>query len=123
MLFSSRILQEVQAICDRVIIINKGKIVADDSLVNLQNGNNDKHIVAVEFGGGATIEMLNTFNDITEVKELSKNNFQLSTTNPEVVRKQLLQLSINNNLNIISLQCQDNSLEEVFRSLTQQQIC
>ena len=118
-LFSSHILQEVQAICDRVIIINKGKIVADDTLTNLQNGNSDKHIVAVEFGGGATIGMLNTFNDVTEVKELSENNFQLSTTNPEAVRKQLLQLSINNNLNIVSLQSQGNSLEEVFRSLTQ----
>lgn len=118
-LFSSHILQEVQAICDRVIIINKGKIVADDTLANLQNGSSDKHIVAVEFGGGATMEMLSTFNNVTGVKQLSGNNFQLSTTNPESVRKQLLQLSINNNLNIISLQSQSNSLEEVFRSLTQ----
>ncbi len=118
-LFSSHILQEVQAICDRVIIINKGKIVADDTLTNLQNGSNDKHFVAVEFGGGATVEMLNTIDDVTAVKQLSENNFQLSTTNPESVRKQLLQLSINNNLNIISLQSQGNSLEEVFRALTQ----
>src|SRR6202012_460253 len=46
-LFSSHILQEVQAICDRVIIINKGHIVADDTLGNLQNGATDKHIVIV----------------------------------------------------------------------------
>ncbi len=117
-LFSSHILQEVQAICDRVIIINKGKIVADDTLTNLQNNNSDKHIVAVEFGGGASVEMLNIINDITAVNQLSENNFQLSTTNPESVRKRLLQLSINNNLNIVSLQSQSNSLEEVFRSLT-----
>ena len=118
-LLSSHSLEEVQAICDRVIIINKGKIVADDTLTNLQNGSSDKHIVAVEFGGGATVEMLDTFNDVTAVKQLSENNFQLSTANPESVRKQLLQLSINNNLNIVSLQSQSNSLEEVFRSLTQ----
>ena len=116
--FSSHILQEVQAICDRVIIINKGKIVADDTLTNLQNGSSDKHIVAIEFGGGATLEMLNNLADVTTVKQLSENNFQLSTHNPEAVRKQLLQLSINNNLNIISLQSQSNSLEEIFRSLT-----
>ena len=44
-LFSSHILQEVEAICDRVIIINKGEIVADDKLSNLQKGNRDKHVV------------------------------------------------------------------------------
>ena len=48
-LFSSHILQEVEAICDRVIIINKGEIVADDKLSNLQKRNEDKHIVVVKF--------------------------------------------------------------------------
>ena len=118
-LFSSHIMQEVEAICDRVIIINKGKIVADDKLSNLQKGSSDKHIVAVEFGAGATLEMLNILKDVENIEQLSTFNFQLSTKNPENVRKQLLQLSINNNLNIVSLQSQSNSLEEVFRSLTQ----
>jgi ABC-2 type transport system ATP-binding protein len=117
-LFSSHIMQEVEAICDRVIIINKGNIVADDKLSNLQKGSSDKHIVAVEFGGGATIDMLNTLKDVVAVEQLSSNNFQLSTTNPEGVRKQLLQLSIDNNLNIVSLQSHSNSLEDVFRNLT-----
>ena len=118
-LFSSHIMQEVEAICDRVIIINKGKIVADDKLSNLQKGSSDKHIVAVEFGAGATLEMLNILKDVENIEQLSTFNFQLSTKNPENVRKQLLQLSINNNLNIVSLQSQSNSLEDVFRSLTQ----
>ncbi len=118
-LFSSHILQEVQAICDRVIIINKGKIVADDSLTNLQNSSSDKHIIAVEFGGGATIDMLKALKDVITVDQHSAVNFQLFTPNPESVRKQLLQLSVDNNLNIVSLQSQSNSLEEVFRSLTQ----
>src|SRR4051812_6433496 len=48
-LFSSHILQEVEAICDRVIIINKGEIVADDKLSDLQKGNKDKHVVIVSF--------------------------------------------------------------------------
>ena len=117
-LFSSHILQEVQAICDRVIIINKGKIVADDMLSNLQKGNSDKHIVLIEFSGKATIEMLNNLKDVEAVEQLSTFNFKLSTANPESVRKQLLQLSVDNNLNIVSLLSQSNSLEEVFRNLT-----
>ena len=48
-LFSSHILQEVEAICDRVIIINKGNIVADDSLKNLQRSKSDLHAVIVAF--------------------------------------------------------------------------
>src|SRR6185503_16099250 len=48
-LFSSHILQEVEAICDRVIIINKGELVADDTLTNLQKGNKDSQVVIVEF--------------------------------------------------------------------------
>lgn len=117
-LFSSHILQEVQAICDRVIIINKGKIVADDMLSNLQKDNSDKHIILIEFSGKATIKMLNNLKDVEAVEQLSTFNFKLSTANPESVRKQLLQLSVDNNLNILSLLSQNNSLEEVFRNLT-----
>ncbi len=118
-LFSSHIMQEVEAICDRVIIINKGNIVADDSLSDLQKSTSDKHIVLVKFKETIPIELLNTLIDVISVDLLSTGNYQLSTSNPESVRKQLLQLSIENNLNIISLQSQSNSLEEVFRSLTQ----
>src|ERR1700761_1824971 len=57
-LFSSHILQEVEAICDRVIIINKGTIVADDKLSNLQKGTTDKHIVIVQFKENVDIKIL-----------------------------------------------------------------
>jgi len=118
-LFSSHILQEVQAICDRVIIINKGKIVADDSLTNLQKGKTDEHNVLVSFKEDISIELLQSITEVSEIEQLQNQNYKLKTHNPEFVRKQLLQLSVVNNLNIVSLQSQNNSLEEVFRSLTQ----
>lgn len=117
-LFSSHIMQEVEAICDRVIIINKGNIVADDSLTNLQKGTSDNHIVLVAFKEAVEIDLLKALNEVAGVEPLSTTQYQLSTINPESVRKQLLQLSIDKNLNIVSLQSQSNSLEEVFRSLT-----
>jgi len=117
-LFSSHILQEVQAICDRVIIINKGKIVADDSLSNLQKGKTDEHFVLVEFKERITLDLLRSINDVSNIEQLQTTNFKLQTTNPESVRKQLLELSLKNNLNIVSLQSEHNSLEEVFKSLT-----
>jgi ABC-2 type transport system ATP-binding protein len=117
-LFSSHILQEVQAICDRVIIINKGTIVADDTLSNLQKRETNEHIVMVEFKESVPADKLNKLRDVTNVTQLQTANFKLQTKNPESVRKQLLELSLQNNLNIVSLQSETNSLEEIFKSLT-----
>ncbi len=117
-LFSSHILQEVEAICDRIIIINKGNIVADDSLVNLQKIKSDTNIVAVSFKEKIEINILQQLKNVDTVQQLFADHFQLTTAQPDAVRKQLLQLSIDKNLNIVSLQTQNNSLEEVFRSLT-----
>jgi len=117
-LFSSHILQEVQAICDRVIIISKGKIVADDSLSNLQRGKTDEHIVLVEFKESISLEMFRSIHDVSNIEQLQTTNFKLQTSNPESVRKQLLELSLQNNWNIVSLQSESNSLEEIFKTLT-----
>jgi ABC-2 type transport system ATP-binding protein len=117
-LFSSHIMQEVEAICDRVIIINKGNIVADDTLSNLQKGKTDKHVVLVTFKEEVPAAALQKINEVSGVEQSSAFNFQLSTANPEGVRKQLMELSLKNNWNIVSLQSESNSLEEVFRSLT-----
>jgi ABC-2 type transport system ATP-binding protein len=118
-LFSSHILQEVEAICDRVIIINKGEIVADDKLSNLQKTNKDKHVVVVKFNEPVDKALLEKINQVIMVEENQSSGFKLQTSNPESVRKQILELSLQHNLNIVSLQSESQSLEEVFRSLTQ----
>ena len=117
-LFSSHILQEVEAICDRVIIINRGNIVADDLLSNLQKANAGQQQVLVEFKEIITKEDLKSIENVIDIKQLSNNSFQLSTANSENVRKQLLELSLKNNLNIVSLQSETNRLEDIFRNLT-----
>lgn len=117
-LFSSHILQEVEAICDRVIIINKGTLVADDTLSNLQKGNKETHIVIVQFKEAVDKSLLEKLNDVIIVEEPQTSNFRLQTTNPEEVRKQLLQISLQYNYNIISLQSENQSLEQIFRLLT-----
>jgi len=117
-LFSSHILQEVEAICDRVIIINKGNIVADDRLVNLQKGGGDKHIVSVQFSEPVSQLLLQQLSKVIRVTEPVAGNWQLETADPDAVRKQLLTLAVENNLNIVSLQTEGQSLEQVFRTLT-----
>ena len=117
-LFSSHILQEVQAICDRVIIINKGIIVADDSLSNLQNVRSGQHTVLVSFKENIQIEILQELKEIINVEKGELNNFKIHTAQPDSVRRQIVELSLKNNLNIVSLQSESNSLEEIFRELT-----
>ena len=123
-LFSSHILQEVEAMCDRVIIINKGEIVANDQLSNLKNGNEANHMVIVQFKEAIDKHLLENIKDVSNIEQLSSSNlksdsYRIQTSNPEVVRKQILELSLQHNLNIVSLQSESQSLEDVFRSLTQ----
>jgi ABC-2 type transport system ATP-binding protein len=117
-LFSSHILQEVEAVCDRVIIINRGTIVADDTLTNLQKGTTGKHIVMVQFKEGVSAESLWQIKEVTGIEQTGTSGYKIQTANPESVRKQLMEWSLKNNLNIVSLQSESNSLEEVFRTLT-----
>jgi ABC-2 type transport system ATP-binding protein len=116
-LFSSHILQEVESICDRVIIINKGNIVADDTLANLQAGNKNSHIVVVQFGGNIDEARVRNIEGVDDLQEVA-NQYHLQTLDPEKLKKLLLEFSLQNNLDIISLQSKSRSLEEVFRNLT-----
>lgn len=117
-LFSSHILQEVEAICDRVIIINKGELVADDKLSNLRNRNSSTNTVRVSFKEALEAEWLQRLPASTTVNKVDANTWQISTKKPEELRKQLLELSLQQNLNIVSLQTEGSSLEDVFRQLT-----
>jgi ABC-2 type transport system ATP-binding protein len=120
-LFSSHILQEVESICDRVIIINKGNIVADDTLSNLQLANNTHHIVVVQFSEEIDVQILININDVQKIEEEKSFIYKLKTTDPENIKKQILKLSLENNWNILSLQSESKSLEDVFRNLTSTQ--
>jgi len=117
-LFSSHILQEVEAICDRVIIINKGKIVADDKLSNLQNINKNIQTVIVQFAEAIDKTLLMHIKDAAKIDGMQNAGFQIQTSNPDAVRKDLLSLALEHNLNIVSLQTQSQSLEKIFQSLT-----
>ena len=116
-LFSSHILQEVEDICDRVIIINKGTLVANDTLTNLRKGNST-NIVKVGFKESVPASQLQELPSVKSVNNTDPNNWQLATDDPESLRKQILELALRHNLNIVSLQSENQSLEEVFRNLT-----
>ncbi len=116
-LFSSHILQEVEALCDRVIIIDKGELVADDKLANLQKRNAGDHI-KITFREPLEAEWLQRLSSMKTLNKLDSFTWMLETDNPDALRKQLLEFALQQNLNIVSLQTESQNLEEIFRSLT-----
>ena len=116
-LFSSHIMQEVQALCERVIIINKGTIVADDKLSNLQTGNATQTVL-VSFKEALEAAWLERLEDSKTVTKIDTNSWEIESDDAEGLRKQILAMAIEHNLNIVSLQSGSKSLEDVFRSLT-----
>jgi ABC-2 type transport system ATP-binding protein len=117
-LFSSHIMQEVEALCDRVIIINKGNIVADDRLGNLQKTSGTQQKVMVAFKENVAEEWLQQLPGVSGIDHSNNTTFNIQCADAEAVKKQLLQLSIEKNLNIVSLQSESQNLENVFKSLT-----
>lgn len=116
-LFSSHILQEVEAICDRVIIINKGKLVADASLQDLQQ-RSSMNIVKVSFKEVLEAEWLKRLQGVSAVNKIDAHTWAIQTNEPGTVRKELKKLETEQGLDITSLHSENQSLEEVFRNLT-----
>ena len=116
-LFSSHILQEVEALCDRVIIINKGKLVADDRISRLSS-QGGRHQIKVSFAEALEQEWLTRLDGVELAESNDRKTWTLSTPDPESLRKQLMGLSLQHNLNIVSLQTEHKNLEDIFRNLT-----
>ena len=117
-LFSSHILQEVEAICNRVIIISKGELVADDMVVNLQAASGNRHRIMVEFATDVSIGLFTNILESTQVQQITGTRYQLFAQNPELLRRQLRELALQYDLDIISMQSENQSLESVFKELT-----
>jgi ABC-2 type transport system ATP-binding protein len=118
-LFSSHILQEVEAICDRVIIINKGNIVADDSLKSLKAKNAGGAVVKLQLKDKADKSLFFESQYHSSIETKDDYHFTFETNQPEELKKWILSMSLQKNLDIVSIQSETQSLEDIFRQLTQ----
>ena len=116
-IFSTHIMQEVQALCDRVIIINKGKIVADDWLKNLIGKNENRSVIVVEFKEPVVVADLSSLPGVEKVVE-KDNRFYVYALPHCDVRPELIRFASDKNISLTSLRQQENSIEEIFRLLT-----
>lgn len=115
-MLSTHIMQEVEAICDRVIIINKGEIVADDTASELQ-ADLSHQTVYVEFEGAVTKSNLAKIPSVRKVEKVN-NGWLLESTDGNDLRKVIAQYAQQNNWLILTLKTEEKTLEEVFKELT-----
>lgn len=117
-LLSTHIMQEVQAMCSRVIIINNGVIAADDSIDKIQQTNTKQDIVLVSFESAVEHAALSSLKYVQKAESAGNNRWKLFTDKPDELRKEVMQMALNNNLNISAIATETVSLEDVFRTLT-----
>ena len=115
-LLSTHIMQEVEAICDRVIILSKGQIVADDKAKTLQQ-ELEHQTVYVEFDSAVTKAQLAKIPNVSKVEALEKG-WLIESIAPEDLRKSVAQHAQTQNWLILTLNIEQKSLEEVFKELT-----
>jgi ABC-2 type transport system ATP-binding protein len=117
-LFSTHIMQEVQAICDRVVVINKGKIVADDSIQNLLKNGTGKKVITVEFDKPVELEWLLQVKGVQNVFSSGGTTYKIENEPGADVRSELFKFATDKNLSLIGLKLEETSLEAVFKQLT-----
>jgi len=116
-LFSSHILSEVESICQRVIIIHQGNLVANDTLDNIRSGDR-RPVLTVQFRESLSPEKWNSITGISRATQTGTNEWQFETADADNLQKQILQLALQEGLNIVSLHIENRRLESIFRSLT-----
>lgn len=117
-ILSTHIMQEVEAICDQVVIINKGKIVANDDTKNLQSHSLGDYLFRVEFNQTIDKNKLETIKGVKQAQFVTSYTWLLTTNNDEDVRAAIFEFAVKNNLVLLSIQKEEEKLEEVFRRLT-----
>lgn len=116
-MLSTHIMQEVEAVCDRVIIIKQGEIVADDTTAKLKQ-QEEQQVILVEFEGEASRSALKNISGVREAKLTTQNTWVISGNPTADLQKLVFDYAVKNNLSIRSLQKSENKLEDVFKSLT-----
>ncbi|MEI6576052.1 MAG: gliding motility-associated ABC transporter ATP-binding subunit GldA [Bacteroidota bacterium] len=118
-LLSTHIMQEVEAICDRVIIIDQGHLVADDKTSVLASLSSGKQLITVEFSETIDKSLFSELSQAHAIEKINANTWKISSKSEIDLRPLVFQFAVNNNLTVISLQKETQRLEDVFQKLTQ----
>lgn len=120
-LFSSHILQEVEAICDRVIILHQGKVVADNRIRQLQQEENSAQVLEVQLREEVAEQEWREVPGVQQLIAMGGGRYRISTQDAEQLSRALMQWTVQKGYTLLSFQREESSLEDVFRQLTSQQ--
>ena len=118
-MLSTHIMQEAEAVCDRIIIIDKGVIVADEEKSKIYSKiKRQKQIIRVGFDKKISAAELSGIQNVTKASLTDQELWLLEAESEEDIRPAVFSFAVQNNLTVLSLQKEENNLEEVFRHLT-----
>lgn len=118
-MLSTHIMQEVEAVCDRVIIINNGQIVANDITSVLQNSQSlNKQFITVEFDKATTKNSIKNIEGVFDAINIKDNIWQIEAHTDRDIRTDLFQFAVKNGLVVLTLHKEEQRLEDVFKHLT-----
>ena len=117
-LLSTHIMQEVEAICDRVIIINKGQIVANKTIVELQKSKGNRKLITVEFDKKTGKKELMKIGNVLDARELKGNKYQIYSDSKFDLRPAIFEFAVNNKLTVLQMNIEEQKLESIFQELT-----
>jgi ABC-2 type transport system ATP-binding protein len=117
-IFSTHIMQEVTAICDRVVIINRGKLVADSDVATLQAGERNEKITLVEFEQPVTLEALEQVPGVLSVTLAQGYTYRVTSRRDTDIRSAMFRIAAERNWPLVGLRHEENSLEKIFQQLT-----
>jgi ABC-2 type transport system ATP-binding protein len=117
-MFSTHIMQEVEAVCDRVIIINKGKIVADGLSGELGREKNSGYSISVEFDKDISRGALSQIEGVKRVDKTGENSWELFTDSKEDIRPAVFRFAVSQQLTVLTISRNEKNLETVFRDVT-----
>ncbi len=117
-MLSTHIMQEVEAICNKVIIINKGEIVANTTTYELRNNSGNNQIINVEFDKSILPSLLKSIKGVKSVENINGNSWTITASSALDIRPEIFQFAVQNNLTVLTITKTIQSLEEVFQQLT-----
>ncbi|PID88237.1 MAG: gliding motility-associated ABC transporter ATP-binding subunit GldA [Bacteroidia bacterium] len=117
-MLSTHIMQEVEALCNKFVIINKGKVVLSGAVQTEKKQTENTPPVFVEFNRKPPIEKLQTLQNIAEVQALSGTRYLIQTLSEKDLRPALFQFAVDNELILLSMYRKKSSMEDVFRNIT-----
>ncbi|PHI20007.1 gliding motility-associated ABC transporter ATP-binding subunit GldA [Lewinellaceae bacterium SD302] len=119
--FSTHIMQEVQAICDRVLIIDRGNLVADDPIERLQSRLKGEVIIKLELIGSVATKELENISGVSRAEANGQGRYRLFISGKDDPRAEIFRFVVDKGLTMLGMQREELSVEDVFRQLTAQQ--